>query len=139
MKRILILLLTFGVFLGVSGFVLGAIDQGVNATVNENISILITPSVVEFGAIIPGSSNVCANNGPISFDATGSNTNVTINVTSVTSIPFGNGLKFDGTNPVGQVFNQNCDVVSEVCTYTPVNTTPTLNVPVGTPIGPKIG
>ena len=114
-------------------------NQSVNVTIGEDIIVLITPNPLEFGPLVSGTNNNTATNGPISFDATGSNVNVTITVASVTGAPFNAGLKFGGLNPVGQIFNQNCVLVSSVCTYTPVTTVPTLSIPTGSPAGTKTG
>ena len=113
--------------------------QDTEAIINEAVTILIEPNPLLFGPLVSGTNDNPATNGPISFDATGSNIDVTVTVDSVTGAPFDNGLKFDGLDPVGQVFLLECVVVSDVCTYTPVTTIPTLDIPVGSPVGLQSG
>jgi hypothetical protein len=138
MNKILTTLVIASVLVMSSGFVLAA-DQGINVTIGQNITLLITPTEVDFGTVAPGTTDNAATNGPIGFDGSGSNSNMTIEVTNVTGFPFDTGLKLDGATPIGQIFNQNCLIVSNLCTYTPATTVPTLDVLIGTPQGVNNG
>ncbi len=101
--------------------------------------VSIAPTSLNFGSLSPGTTDNAALNGPILFDATGSNTNVNIEVASVTGFPFADGLEFDGFNPVGQDWDFICVVVNNVCTYPVQSTEPTLSIPAGAVIGEHIG
>ena len=104
-----------------------------------NINVVITPGTLDFGTVTPGDTDIGATNGPINVDATGSNVGVTIQVTAVTSPPFDTGLKLDNVLPTTKIFNLPCVLVSNICTYAPVTTVPTLDVPIGSPAGTKSG
>lgn len=137
MKKILVFLVMASVL---SVFSIGnviAVDQSINATINGNSSILITPATVEFGAVVPGTNNNPSTSGNISFDPTGSNVDVNVEVTNVTGKPFEGGLKFDGSLAQGQDYDILC--VGNPCTYTPKVVIPTLNVPIGSRAGIKTG
>ena len=101
--------------------------------------VSISPITLNFGPLTPGTTDNAALNGPILFDVTGSNTNPTIEVASVTGFPFADGLEFDGANPVGQDWNFICVVVDNICTYETQSTEPTLSIPSGAVIGERIG
>jgi hypothetical protein len=116
-----------------------AVDQPINGTISSDIVCAIGPATVIFGPITPGTNGNAATNGPITFNATGSNVDVAVTVTSVTGSPFSTGLRLDGADPISRVFNLDCVVVSNICTYSIATTTPTLNVPKGSPAGLQTG
>ncbi len=128
-----------GVFLmiGVSSVI--AVDQGINASVSENIILHILPKNVSFGTVLPGTFNNNATTGNITFNATGSNSNITVDVSTVTGIPFEDGLKLDGMVPTSSDFMMGCTIVGGVCTYSIKTLIPTLDVPIGTPAGIRTG
>ena len=101
--------------------------------------ISISPITLNFGPLVPGTTDNPALNGPIIFDATGSNTDVNIEVASVTGFPFADGLEFDGLDPVGKDWDFTCVVVDNICTYETQSTEPTLSIPAGAVIGEHIG
>ena len=138
MKKSLIFLVMVSLTFGMIG-VVSATDQGIDVNVGQDIHVVINPVTVQFSGVIPGTNNNPASNGPISFDATGSNVDVTIQVTTVTNPPFDTGLKLDNVSPTTRIFNLPCVLVSSICTYAPVTTVPTLDVPIGSPAGIKSG
>ncbi len=100
----------------------------------------ITPVSLNFGSLSPGTNDNPAVNGPIMFDATGSNTNVRVEVSAVTGFPFETGLKLDGDDtPFGKFWNLDCVENNNVCTFTPATTVPTLSIPAGAISGLKTG
>lgn len=135
-------LLVFLVMIGLLGILIGlgnvavAVDQGINVTIGENITIVITPETVEFGAVLPGSSDNDAVED-VSFDPSGSNVDVNVAVTTVSGEPFNSGLKFDGILAEGEDYDILC--VGNPCTYTPLTLDTTLDVPVGSPSGAQAG
>jgi len=134
--------LIFSVLLGIMLICVPGVfaeDQGINVTIGEDISLIITPTIIEFGPVPPDSTNNPALNGPITFNATGSNVDVNIEVTNVTGFPFESGLLLDTLAPVGQDWDLPCVIVDNLCTYTQEITFPTLNVPVGAPQGVNQG
>lgn len=139
MNKFLILSVLFGVLVFSSAGVIADTGQGINASVGENISLIITPTTVEFGQVAPGTDDNDATSGDITFDAEGSNVNVNIEVTNVSGFPFETGLMLDGMPALGEFWDLMCVIDSELCTYTPATTTPTLDVPVGAPPGVKPG
>ena len=134
MKKLLILAV-FGIVIASLSFIAAA-DQGLEVTVGEDITLLITPSIVDFGTVVPGLGKPAVN-GPITFDATGSNVDVHVEVSAVTGFPFaGSTLLLDGdSTPVGKFWDLVCLTPLTVCTYAPAFTTPTLDVPIGTSKG----
>ncbi len=139
MKKLLLFLVMFGVLIGMSSSVL-AVDQGLNVTIGENITLLISPDIVDFGIRVPG-NNYSALNGPITFDATGSNVNVTVTVSAVTGFPFNSTtLRLDGDpTPVGLFWLLVCKTPLTVCTYDVAGTLPTLDIPTGASQGNHLG
>ena len=139
MKKLLLFLVMFGILISTMSFAL-AVDQGLTVTVGQDINLVITPSTVDFGTVVPGAGKPAVN-GPIQFDATGSNVDVTVTVSAVTGFPFaGATLRLDGdSTPVGLSWLLSCVPVSGVCTYAVASTVPTLDVPVGAPKGTHIG
>ncbi len=135
MKKYLILLI-IGVM--AAGIVM-ATPQGVEVEIGDDITMIIKPTVINFSSVIPGTADNPAVNGPISFNATGSNVNITVVVTNVTGVPFDKGLELDNVSPMGRTFQMHCVIVNDICTYSIVNTDPTLNVPKGSPAGMKTG
>lgn len=136
MKKILILGLMLSVFLMPA---ILAVDQGINATIGDDITIVITPTTVTFGAIMPGTANNPSTSGNVGFDPSGSNVHVNVEVTTVTGEPFHSGLKFDGILAEGKDYDIPCALVLDVCTYTLKVVVPTLDVPTGSPAGVKTG
>src|SRR3989338_7115671 len=95
MKKLLVFAVMFGIFISMMGFAFAA-EQGVEVEVGEDIHLLITPETVDFGTVVPG-PNKPAENGPITFDADGSNVDVTVTVSDVDGFPFaGSTLLLDG-------------------------------------------
>ena len=139
MKKLLVFAVMFGIFISMMGFAFAA-EQGVEVEVGEDIHLLITPETVDFGTVVPG-PNKPAENGPITFDAAGSNVDVTVAVTAVTGFPFaGSTLLLDGdSTPVGLSWLLDCVLVSNVCTYAVAETVPTLDVPLGASQGTYLG
>ena len=142
MKRILSLVILMSLVFGVlllfnTGFVL-ADNQGqdINASIGENITLFINPTTVEFGPVAPGTTGTSNN---ITFNATGSNVNITIDVTSVTGEPFASGLMFDGALATSYFKSMDCVISGAICTYGILTIVPTLVVPVGSPAGTKTG
>jgi hypothetical protein len=137
MNKTFILTLLLGFFVlsvfGVSGVF--AVDQSLNVSIGENITVQIAPETVQFGQVAPGSNNNMATNGPIAFNATGSNVDVNIEVTNVTGFPFENGLMLDGSPALGEVWDLLCILNGGICTYAGAETVPTLDVPIGAPAG----
>ena len=113
--------------------------QQVDVEIVELTLISISPLSLNFGPLTPGTSDNAALNGPILFDASGSNTNFNVEVSAVTGFPFDTGLEFDGADPVGQSWDFVCVESSNVCTYTVQSTDPTLSIPAGATIGERIG
>ena len=137
MKKLLVSALVIGFLLSFGAFGVIAVDQDINATIDDNLTISISPATVEFGAVSAGSSGNPASSGNISFDPAGSNVNVNVDVTNVTGKPFEGGLKFDGSLAQGQDYDILC--VGNPCTYTPKTVSPTLDVPIGSRAGIKTG
>ncbi|MFH1289946.1 MAG: lamin tail domain-containing protein [Nanoarchaeota archaeon] len=106
-------------------------DQDLNATIREIIVLDISPRGLDFGIVDPGSQGNPALNGPIEFDATGSNVNVSVEVTEVVGYPFVGGLKIDGMEAVGSSWELICILSGFSCTYNVVEAEPTLDVPIG--------
>ncbi|MBS3088422.1 hypothetical protein J4402_01435 [Candidatus Pacearchaeota archaeon] len=106
--------------------------------INENVEVQISPAVLNFGSLLPGTSGNPAINGPITINPTGSNVDVQVTVTNVAGFPFETGLKLDGNNPIGKIWNMDC-VGTNICAYTSATTIPTLNIPAGASVGAKSG
>jgi len=140
MKKLLVFAVMFGILISTVSFIL-AVDQGLEVDVGEDIHLLITPETVDFGTVVPG-PNKPATNGPITFDATGSNVDVTVTVSDVDGFPFeGSTLLLDGdSTPIGKSWTLECtENVEEVCEYDLASTVPTLDVPLGTSQGTHLG
>ena len=114
-------------------------EQLVDVEIVALTLVSISPMNLNFGSRIPGTSDNPAVNGPIEFDASGSNTNFDVEVTDVTGFPFETGLEFDGDEPVGKSWEFNCVEVSDICTYATQSTVPTLSIPAGAVIGEHTG
>ncbi|MFH0712093.1 MAG: hypothetical protein V1889_03210 [archaeon] len=103
-------------------------DQDIEVDVNGFVTAVISPSLLNFGNLLPGTFG---NPGPmVTIDPTGSNVGVRVSVSDVTGFPFVTGLKFDGVLAGGQMFDMNC-VGSPICTYTPKEIDTTLDIPAG--------
>src|SRR3989344_2031935 len=113
--------------------------QQVDVEIVELTLISISPLSLDFGSRAPGTSDNAALNGPILFDASGSNTNFDVEVTDVTGFPFETGLEFDGDEPVGKLWEFTCVEDDNVCTYPVQSTVPTLSIPAGAVIGEHTG
>lgn len=97
-------------------------EQGLDVTIAGKIMLKILPRYLDFGIAQPGSFNNSALNGPITFNATGSTTDVKIQIVNVTGYPFSQGLRIDNQNPLGKFWSL---IVSS-----PVQSAiPTLDVP----------
>src|SRR3989344_291231 len=139
MKKLLVFAVMFGILISTVSFIL-AVDQGLEVDVGEDIHLVITPTTVDFGTVVPGLGKTAVN-GPITFDAAGSNVDVTVAVTAVTGFPFaGSTLLLDGdSTPVGLSWLLDCVLASNVCTYSVASTVPTLDIPVGASQGTHVG
>ncbi len=113
--------------------------QDVEVEIDSSINVVVNPPTLNFGTIVAGTIDNPALNGPVSFDASGSNVNVRVEVTDITEGIFENGLKFDEDLALGQTFDLTCDDGSGVCAYELITTIPTLDIPTGTPRGTKTG
>ena len=114
-------------------------DTQVNVEILALTLVSISPINLDFGSKTPGTFDNPALNGPITFDATGSNTDFSIEVADVTGFPFEDGLEFDGEEPVGQEWDFECEEVDDICTYETQSTVPTLSIPSGAVVGEKVG
>lgn len=137
MKKLLVSLALLSVLIGIVGVL--AANQGLEVTIGEDINLVISPTTVNFSSVTPGTNDNPATNGPITFDATDSNVDVTIEVASVTGFPFETGLMLDTAAPVGQSWTLPCVLSGDVCTYTTASTVPTLNVPIAAPQSTNTG
>ena len=134
----------FGLMLSVTGFVVGQeASQNTTAVISSNLSVVINPTTINFGPILPGESKIL--DDAITFNAgMGSNENISIGVTDVTGI-FKNNIKVSIANNVTFVPLESftnvlgCVVQSNVCTYTPIVLDAILKVPAGTPAGTQSG
>lgn len=143
MKILLFLVLLSSIILMSSSVI--ALNQNVTATVNETTIGSVTPDILDFGQVILCSQNN-AKNGPIIFSGAGSNTNVSIEFTSVTPGLFqGISVAQQGTNqtwiPITDhpKVNLPCVNIEGLCTYTNVLFDARLNVPCGTAPGVQSG
>ena len=139
MKKLLLFWVMFGVLVGTMSFAL-AIVQDLTVTVGQDIHIEILPDEVDFGIVTPGPGKP-ATNGPITFNAAGSNVDVTVEVDDVQGFPFaGSTLRLDGDDtPIGLFWLLECTVVNNICTYEVASTVPTLDIPLGSPQGTHEG
>ncbi len=128
-KLLTTLVIASFILTGVTGVF--AADQDITVTIGEDINVVISPGTVEFDTVAPGTNDNPATNGPIEFDATGSNVDVNIEVTDVMGFPFEDGLMLDGVPALGSSWDLICTIVDSLCTYTTESTVPTLNVPTG--------
>lgn len=112
-------------------------NQNIQVEINEGVTLAITPLTLNFGNVEAGSVDNLGTN--IVFNATGSNVDVNVEVINVTGFPFETGLKLNGNIPIGESANLPCAVINNVCTYTNVEWTTSLTVPIGTPAGLKSG
>lgn len=103
-------------------------SQGLNATIGGVVSVEILPTTIQFGTVASGSTDNPALNGPVTFDASGSNTNVQIEVLGVTGELFATGLKFDGASPIGLFWELMCQLNEGGCSHDIVSVVPTLDV-----------
>ena len=126
MKKLLVFLVMFGVLmLGVGGVL--AENQGITVTVGQDIVVVINPTTVTFAPVLPGTTNDALED--VSFDATGSNVDVNVAVTTVSVEPFHSGLKFDTVLPEGQSYVLPCVPSGELCTYVLKTLDTTLDIP----------
>ena len=134
MKNNLVSLIILGVLvLGMIGFV-AADTQPVQVTIGEQIVIAISPTLLDFGTLSPGNTNIAGSD--IVFDATGSNVDVTVTVSDVTEFPFATGLMINGLAPIGQSTTLPCTLdVNNLCTYTQQNWKDSISIPIASPKG----
>lgn len=117
---------------GAENGVLPQNEQGLNVTISGKIVLTILPRWLEFGMVQPGSTNNPALNGPIIFNATGSDDDVNVEITAVSGFPFEQGLKIDGGAPVGKLWT--------VLHSSPIKTAvPTLDIPADAESGSNQG
>jgi hypothetical protein len=111
-----------------------------NATVTVvpgEVNVSISPLLITFGNLRPGTINSTATSGNVTISASttnASNSNISIGVSVTESILFENNLFFNGNLADGYVVNLPC-IGAGICTYAPVTLIPTLTVPFGTSIG----
>jgi hypothetical protein len=143
MKKILTVLMVFGMMLGVSGFVLGDTgNSGVSVNIDGEPGLTISPTVLEFGSLIQGTVNNIAEN-PITFTPdTGANQDITVEIDSVDAGTLFELMEFeigDTWTPIenNPAINLPCVLSGDIpiCTYTPVNIRARLDVPSGYPSG----
>jgi hypothetical protein len=147
MKRLLVLLMMFGIMAGMLGIVGADPSQGIGFEVNPQTTVTINPPTLEFGLIVPGAAATTATNGPISFNAAGSNTDISIEFTSVDKTIF-NSIELE-TSPGVWVYISTVPTITmpcnkgidDVCNYSPNPKTVAarLAVPIGTSAGTKTG
>ncbi len=140
MKKLFILLTTMMMLGSIGVFAQVEEDQPIIVDVGEDIHLEILPNPLDFGPVLPDTTDNPSTED-ITFDATGSNVDVHIEITDVTGAPFEDGLKIDGTDPVGQFWDLPCisDPNTEICTYDLDTAEPTLDIPLGTSQGSKSG
>jgi hypothetical protein len=114
-------------------------QQEMNVTIGDVIALRIYPATLNFGVTIPGTNNNPALNGPITFDANGSNTDVIVEVDAVNGFPFEQGLRIDGKNPLDASWQIECVESGLYCNYDLQTATPTLNIPPGSIAGTNRG
>lgn len=130
-------ILVFLVMMSVLPVVLGA-NQGVNVTIGADIRVIILPTTVNFGSVLPNTiGNPAVEN--VSFNAAGSNVNVSITVTNVTGEPFYSGLKFDELLARGKSYVLPCLLSGDLCIYTLKTVGTTLDIPATFKKGIKTG
>lgn len=117
----------------------GENEQVLNATISEMISMQISPKVLEFGLIFPGTNGNAPSNGPIVFNASGSNAKVLVKVSSVEGQLFEKGLFIDGKLPTANSWTFNCIRDGSKCNYEIQSANPTLDVPLGSIAGANEG
>lgn len=103
--------------------------QDVQVTLQDVITVEITPTLLDFGLV---TTNVPKAGPLIHIDPTGSNVNVDVELSGVTT-PLLNWLTVNSTAPVGNKATFICS--GDPCVYTPVDWTTSLTVPTGTPPG----
>ena len=135
-KKLLVFLVIFSVMLGMIGVAIG-VPQGIEVTISPDIHVVIAPTTVNFGAVIPGDGNNAVED--VSFNATGSNVDVNVEVTIVTGDPFKDGLNFGGTLAEGQDIVLPCVHSGELCTYVLETVETTLDIPIAFQKGLKSG
>jgi hypothetical protein len=145
MKRLLVLLMMFGIMAGICSVFVQALDISgnttVNGTIDEQVSIQILPDVLNFGTVVPG---IEKSGNDVTFNATGSNENIIIgasidgsNVFSLAEFNVkGTWTKINSIN-----FNMNCNPAGSpsVCSYDFLTMQTRITVPIGTPAGSKTG
>ncbi|MAG27353.1 hypothetical protein CMI47_17610 [Candidatus Pacearchaeota archaeon] len=143
MKKLLISFIVLGIFSIFGSIGVLAVDQGINASVGENITVLISPAIVEFGPLLPGTFNNPAITGDITFNATGSNSNISIEVVDVDGTAFAGNLFLNAIDPLVGLVTLDLDCtptgLPAICAYPLGTLIPTLNVPTGTPAGVQSG
>lgn len=114
-------------------------QQSLNVTIGDIIALRIYPTTLNFGVALPGTNNNPSLSGPIVFDANGSNTNVNVEVNSVSGFPFEQGLRVDAKIPTDISWQLECIQNGFYCTYNLKTAIPTLNVPAGSIAGTNQG
>jgi len=117
-------------------------NTSINGSVEEQISLEILPNLLDFGQITPGIAKAGNN---ITFNATGSNENITI-ITSVDNSTIFKYIEFKNDSGSwnfigGFEFDMDCmlDSSPPVCGYDFVNFETRITAPVGTLPGPRSG
>jgi len=140
MKKLnLLVFLVMTMLFGVVGVMADDVDQGINVTIGTTIQVIILPTTINFGSVLPNTNNNPATEN-VSFNAAGSNINVSVAVTSVTGEPFISGLKFDNVLVQGHApYVLPCVLSGELCTYVLKTVGTTLNIPATFQKGTKTG
>lgn len=145
MNKKSILIVFFGMFLfGICGVIAegeGNMSQNLFVNIGNvyNLNVLPLPIVIQNS--LPGSNDNPAINGPIKFNANGSNVDFTVTVSSVSGYLFNSKLEFDGVhNALHPTFNMVCNLQPDsTCSYNYVTSAPTLDVPLGFCAGNRSG
>ena len=114
-------------------------EQELNVTIAGKIVFQVTPRNLEFGLVQPNSFNNPALNGPIIFNLTGSTADANVEITQVIGFPFENGLRIDGEQALGRLWEFICQPVSGGCDFDLQTAFPTLDVPLDAPAGNNRG
>lgn len=138
-KIVLVFLVMLGLMSLLGIMVLAAPpSQPIEVTIDLSIHVVIAPGTVSFGNVLPDTVNNPAVED-VSFDATGSNVDVEVEVTTVSGEPFHTGLKFDGVTAETESYILPCVLSGELCTYVLETVDTTLDVPLAFEKGSKSG
>ncbi|MBS3075600.1 hypothetical protein J4429_04030 [Candidatus Pacearchaeota archaeon] len=138
MKKLLVFLVMMSL-VAMMPMVIGEPQQDLMVSVQSMTNINITPDLLNFGPVVPGTIGSVPVDKNIVFDATGSNGDITVSVSSITAGLFLNGLMLDGSSALNFTKTLVCNIDNNVCSYDKTPVVPTLNVPLGTLAGTQTG